>query len=446
MSKIINIKARQILDSRGNPTVEADIYLESGDSGRAAVPSGASTGAHEAVELRDGRKAYNKKGVLKAVNNIENIIKPALLGIPCIEQANIDGIMLELDGTSNKKNLGANAILAVSMAVTRAASTYRNIPLFQYLCELVNSPAGYSASHPKVFPKAANLLPIPMMNVINGGEHASNNISIQEFMIVPANFGTFSRALQAGIEVFHELKRKAADKGMPTTVGDEGGIAPDLPTNESALEFIVESITSAGYTPGTDIFIALDPAASEFYRDDKYFMHGCNPEGMSSLEMVDYWQNLVDYFPIISIEDGLAEDDWNGWQLMNSRLGERIIIVGDDIFVTNPERLLRGIEYSSANAILIKLNQIGSVTETIDTVRIAANADWKTVISHRSGETEDTFISDFAVAMSTGYIKTGSGSRTDRIAKYNQLLRIEEILGARAEFMGIDGIPESCRN
>lgn len=429
MAKIIDIRARQILDSRGNPTVEADIVLQSGEAGRAAVPSGASTGIHEAIEMRDATEDYCGKGVLRAVNNITDIIKPALMGISCLQQAKIDKIMLELDGTPNKENLGANAILAVSMAVTRAASAHKNIPLFRYL-------GG----------EAANLLPLPLMNVLNGGEHASNNINIQEFMIVPAGFQTFSRALQAGIEVFHELKRKAEEKRMPTTVGDEGGIAPDLPTNESALEFIVESITSAGYVPGTDIFIALDPAASEFYRDGKYFMHGCNPAGLSSAEMVAYWQILVDNFPIVSIEDGLAEDDWEGWKLMNSRLGSKIMIVGDDIFVTNPARLLRGIEETSANAILIKPNQIGSITETIDTVSLAVEHGWKTVISHRSGETEDTFISDFAVAMNAGYIKTGSGSRTDRIAKYNQLLRIEEILGDQAEFMGIDGIPKPFRS
>jgi len=430
--QIKDIEARQILDSRGNPTVEADVYLKSGAFGRAAVPSGASTGMHEAVELRDGGDIYCGKGVLKAVKNIENIIKPALIGISCLEQTKIDNIMLELDGTPNKKNLGANAILAVSMAAARAATAFENKPLFQYLGDSNDI--------------SANLLPLPMMNVLNGGEHASNNISIQEFMIIPANFETFSRALRAGIEIFHELKKKAAEKGMPTTVGDEGGIAPDLPTNEAALKFIVDSIISAGYTPGVDIYIALDPAASEFYRDGKYFMHGCSPEGLSSGEISNYWEALIEEFPIISIEDGLAEDDWEGWYMMNRWLGERIMIVGDDIFVTNPERLQRGLDESSANAILIKPNQIGTVTETIATVRLAAENVWKTVISHRSGETEDTFISDFAVAMNAGYIKTGSGSRTDRIAKYNQLLRIEEILGDEAEFMGMNGVPEAFRN
>ncbi len=423
MPEIIEIKARQIIDSRGNPTIEADVLLENGCMGRAAVPSGASTGEHEAVELRDNEKAFLGKSVFTAVNNVHSIIAPALIGFEASNQYAIDSIMNQLDGTPNKSRLGANAILAVSMACSRAAADNLMLPLYSYL----GGPA-------------ARVLPVPMMNIINGGQHASNPIDLQEFMIVPAGFDTFSRALQAGVEIFQTLKKKAKEAGMSTSVGDEGGLAPDLPNNTVALEFIVETIKEAGYTPGKDIFIALDPAASEFYKDGKYFMHGENPNGLTSAEMVDYWVGLVEQFPIVSIEDGLAEDDWDGWKLMTEKLGDKIHIVGDDLFVTNVERLNKGIEMNAANAILIKLNQIGSVSETLNAIDTAHRNGMITVISHRSGETEDTFIADLTVARNTGFIKTGSACRTDRTAKYNQLLRIEEDLGEMAEFAGMSMI------
>ena len=425
MPDIIEIRARQILDSRGNPTVEAEVFLLNGGWGRASVPSGASTGEHEAVELRDKEKAYGGKGVLKAVGNIEMLIAPEISGLSALNQARVDRIMIELDGTSNKDKLGANATLAVSMAVSRAAANHLGLPLYRYL-------GGPSA----------RLLPVPGMNILNGGKHASNPIDLQEFMIVPAGFRTFSRALQAGTEIFHALRKRSSDMGLPTTVGDEGGLAPDLPSNEAALDFIMKGILDAGYTPGEDIFLALDPAASEMYHDGKYYMHGCDPSGLTSEEMVSYWEKLVLNYPIVSIEDGLAEDDWTGWELMTRQLGHSILIVGDDLLVTNEERLNRGIRTEAANAILIKLNQIGTVTETINTVNLAHRNGWKTFISHRSGETEDTFISDFSVAMNAGLIKTGSVCRTDRVAKYNQLLRIEEELGDQALFRGIDILPQ----
>ncbi len=423
MAEIIEIKARQIIDSRGNPTIEADVLLENGCMGRAAVPSGASTGEHEAVELRDNEKAFLGKSVFTAVNNVHSIIAPALIGFEASNQYAIDSIMNQLDGTPNKSRLGANAILAVSMACSRAAADNLMLPLYSYL----GGPA-------------ARVLPVPMMNIINGGQHASNPIDLQEFMIVPAGFDTFSRALQAGVEIFQTLKKRAKKAGMSTSVGDEGGLAPDLPNNTAALEFIVETIKEAGYTPGKDIFIALDPAASEFYKDGKYFMHGENPNGLTSAEMVDYWIGLVEQFPIVSIEDGLDEDDWDGWKLMTEKLGDKIHIVGDDLFVTNVERLNKGIEMNAANAILIKLNQIGSVSETLNAIDTAHRNGMITVISHRSGETEDTFIADLTVARNTGFIKTGSACRTDRTAKYNQLLRIEEDLGEMAEFAGMSMI------
>ncbi len=423
MAEILGIRARQIIDSRGNPTVEADVYLDGGSFGRAAVPSGASTGEHEAVELRDNGSSFMGRSVLKAVENIHTKIAPALLGMDASCQLEIDSTMKTLDGTANKSQLGANAILAVSMACARASADNLMIPLYSYL-------GGPSA----------RVLPVPMMNIINGGQHASNLIDLQEFMIVPAGFETFSRALQAGVEIFQTLKKRAGAAGMSTSVGDEGGLAPDLPDNTAALEFITEAIKAAGYTPGQNIFIALDPAASEFYREGRYFMHGEDPSGLTSEQMVNYWSQLVGQFPIVSIEDGLAEDDWSGWQHMTKMLGKKIHIVGDDLFVTNVDRLKRGIEMKAANAILIKLNQIGTVSETLDAIDMAHRSGMRTVISHRSGETEDTFISDLTVARNTGFIKTGSACRTDRTAKYNQLLRIEEALETSAEFAGMSVI------
>lgn len=424
MPEIVEVRARQILDSRGNPTVEAEVGLASGGWGRAAVPSGASTGEHEAVELRDGGKAYCGKGVLKAVKNVCEEIAPEISGLSALDQTAVDGTMIELDGTPDKSRLGANAILAVSMAVARAAAGHLGLPLYRYL----GGPC-------------AGLLPVPEMNLLNGGKHASNPIDLQEFMVVPSGFGSFSDALRAGVEIFHALQDRARTLGLPTTVGDEGGLAPDLPSNEAALEFIMDGISGAGYIPGEEVFIALDPAASEMYRDGRYFMHGCDPAGLTSETMVDYWEKLVGSFPIISIEDGLAEDDWSGWELMTSRLGQKILIVGDDLLVTNEQRLERAILTGAANSILIKLNQIGTLTETVRAIRTAQTSGWSAVVSHRSGETEDTFISDLSVAMETGLIKTGSASRTDRIAKYNQLLRIEEELGSQAVFAGSRQLP-----
>jgi enolase len=420
--EITKIIAREILDSRGNPTVEADVYLADGSRGRAAVPSGASTGEHEAVELRDGDKSrYLGKGTLNAVRNIEEHIAPALLGQDAELQSSIDRQMIKLDGTANKSNLGANAILAVSMAVARASAESQQTPLYRYV-------GGVSAS----------LLPVPMMNILNGGAHADNSVDPQEFMIMPYGAEKFSEALRWGAEIFHTLKGVLKKRGYSTSVGDEGGFAPNLKSNVEALEVVLEAITLAGYTPGEQVGIALDPAASEFYdaKKGKYIFKKSDKSEHTSEQMVEFYANWVRQYPIVSIEDGMAEDDWDGWKLMTDALGKKIQIVGDDVFVTNVERLSKGIELGVANAILIKLNQIGTVTETLETMKMASDAGYRSVISHRSGETEDAFIADFAVATGAGQIKTGSASRTDRIAKYNQLLRIEQELGSGARFPG----------
>ncbi len=420
MPYIEDIIAREILDSRGNPTIEVDVILESGIIGRAAVPSGASTGTREAVELRDGDSdRFGGKGVLKAVQNVEEVIAPELIGIDCREQVLIDQLMIELDGTKNKSRLGANAILGVSLAVAKAAAEYSELPLFKYL--------GGNQSR---------LLPVPLMNVLNGGAHADNRVDVQEFMIVPAGAPSFSEALRYGAEVFHTLKKVLKEKGYSTAVGDEGGFAPDLKSNEEALMLIVEAIEKAGYKPGEDIFIALDPAASEFYKDGKYHLDSTG-DVFDSEQMIALYEEWVKKYPIFSIEDGLAESDWDGWKKLTDRLGKKIQLVGDDIFVTNPEIFAEGIEKGIANSILIKLNQIGTLTETVNTIKMAKLNGYTAVVSHRSGETEDTTIADFAVAFETGQIKTGSMSRTDRLAKYNQLLRIEEILGEDAIFAGL---------
>jgi len=420
MSGIFDIFAREILDSRGNPTVEVEIILESGIVGRAAVPSGASTGEHEAVELRDGDlNRYLGKGVLKAVENVEEKIAPHLIGMDVLDQMEIDQAMLELDGTPNKSKLGANAILGVSIACARAGASFMEIPLFRYL--------GGAYAH---------LLPVPMMNILNGGKHADNNVDIQEFMIVPVGAETIRDAVRMGSEVFHHLKDVLKSKGYATSVGDEGGFAPNLSSNREALELIVRGIEQAGYRPGEDVALALDPAASEFYEEGIYLLKAEDNPRKTAAEMVDFYESLINDFPIISIEDSHAEDDWEGWKIMTQRLGGRIQLVGDDLFVTNPERLQRGIQEGVSNAILIKLNQIGTVTETLRTIEMAKNAGFGIVISHRSGETEDTTIADLAVAANTGQIKTGSASRTDRICKYNQLIRIEEELGDQAVFQG----------
>ena len=419
MTAITDIHAREILDSRGNPTVEVDVILESGGFGRAAVPSGASTGAHEAVELRDGDKSrYNGKGVLKAVENVNNIIANELLGWDALDQVGIDEMLIELDGTPNKSNLGANAILGVSLAVAKAAASALEIPLYRYI-------GGVSA----------RTLPVPMMNILNGGKHAVGSTDLQEFLIMPVGAPSFAEALRWCSEVYHSLKKVLAGRGYNTNIGDEGGFAPSLRSNEEAVEVIVEAIEKAGYTPGEQIFLALDPAASEIYEDGKYHL---KKEGrvLSGEEMVAFYENWVNKYPIISIEDGLAEDDWDSWVLMHQRLGDRIQIIGDDLLVTNVERLKIGIQRRAANSILIKLNQIGTLTETIAAIEMAKRAGWTAVISHRSGETEDTTIADLSVAMNTGQIKTGAPCRTDRVAKYNQLLRIEEQLGDTAEFAG----------
>ncbi|MBT3168364.1 MAG: phosphopyruvate hydratase [Candidatus Cloacimonetes bacterium] len=419
MSEIMVINAREILDSRGNPTIEVDVILESGYFGRAAVPSGASTGDHEAVELRDGDvDRYLGKGVLNAVNNVNGIIAPELLGLEITEQALIDTIMLELDGTENKQNLGANAILGVSLACARAAANEQNISLFRYI--------GGTNSR---------LLPTPMANILNGGQHADNNVDIQEFMIMPVGASSFSEALQINTEIFHSLKSYLKKKGHNTAVGDEGGFAPNLSSNEEALKIIIEAIKNANYRPGIDVAIAIDAASSEFYKNGKYHLEAEN-KILNSSEMVNYYADLVKKYPIISIEDGLAEDDWEGWKILTEKLGDKIQIVGDDLFVTNVERLRRGITEKSANSILIKLNQIGTLSETLDSIEMAKNAGFTTVISHRSGETSDTFIADLAVAVNAGQIKTGSLCRSERIAKYNQLLRIEEELSETARFGG----------
>jgi enolase len=411
---------REILDSRGNPTVEADVQLADGTVGRAAVPSGASTGEHEAVELRDNDpKRYLGKGTRKASQNITKKIAPAIMGMQAEEQSAIDHKMIELDGSSNKGKLGANAILAVSMATARAAAQSQMTPLYRYLGGI-----------------GANLLPVPQMNILNGGVHADNSVDPQEFMIVPHGAAKFAEALRMGAEVFHTLKGVLKKRGYSTSVGDEGGFAPNLKSNEEALEVVLEAITKAGYKPGAQISIALDPAASEFYESGKYVFKKSDKSQRSSDQMVKFWAKWAHDYPIISIEDGMAEDDWDGWKTLTTELGSKIQLVGDDVFVTNTERLARGIEKGVANSILIKVNQIGSLTETLDAMQMATNAHYTNVISHRSGETEDTFIADLAVATRAGQIKTGSASRTDRVAKYNQLVRIEEELGDAAKFAG----------
>ncbi|MFA6922487.1 MAG: phosphopyruvate hydratase [Gallionella sp.] len=421
MSAIVDVIAREILDSRGNPTVEADVLLESGVMGRAAVPSGASTGEREAIELRDGdKKRYLGRGVLKAVEYVNTEIADAIIGLEAMEQAFIDQTMIELDGTENKSRLGANAILAVSMAVARAAAEESGLPLYRYL--------GGSARMQ---------LPVPMMNIINGGAHANNNIDMQEFMIIPVGAPSFREALRYGAEVFHALKKLIDSKGMPTTVGDEGGFAPNLPSNEAALKLIVEGIEAAGFVPGADVAIGVDCASSEFYKDGLYCL---DSEGLklTSAQFVDYLANWVDKYPLISIEDGMSENDWDGWKLLTQRLGKTVQIVGDDVFVTNTKILREGIRQGLANSILIKVNQIGTLTETFEAIEMAKRAGYTAVISHRSGETEDSTIADIAVATNSLQIKTGSASRSDRMAKYNQLLRIEEDLGETASYPGRD--------
>jgi enolase len=424
MTKIQQVHAREILDSRGNPTVEAEVKLEGGAKGRAAVPSGASTGEHEAVELRDGdKKRYVGKGVLKAVEHVNGEIADALVDMDAADQSGLDQKMIELDGTENKSRLGANALLAVSMAAARAAANAHRLPLYRYLGGL-----------------GATLLPVPMMNILNGGAHADNNVDFQEFMAMPVGAPSFSEALRWGVEVFHTLKGVLKKRGYNTAVGDEGGFAPSVKSNVEAIEVVLEAINAAGYKPGAQVAVALDPAASELYQDGKYVFKKSDKSAKSSEEMVRYWSEWARQYPIVSLEDGLAEDDWKGWQMLTQELGGRIQLVGDDIFVTNIKRLRQGIEQNVGNSILVKLNQIGTVSETLDAVDLARRNGYTAVISHRSGETEDTFIADFAVATAAGQIKTGSASRTDRVAKYNQLLRIEEELGEGARFLGLKAL------
>ena len=421
MSLIEHIHARQILDSRGNPTVEVDVITEHGVLGRAAVPSGASTGKHEAVELRDGDKSvYMGKGVLKAVENVNDILAAELVGFPVFDQNLLDKIMLEVDGTENKSKIGANAILGVSLAIAKAAAQSAGQSLYRYI-------GGVNA----------NTLPVPMMNILNGGSHADNAIDFQEFMVMPVNADTFSESLRMGTEVFHNLKKVLSDKGLSTNVGDEGGFAPNIASNQEAIEVVLMAIEKAGYKPGEDIFIAMDAASSEFYdSENKMYHFASTGKKLSSEEMVDYWAGWVDKYPIISIEDGMEEDDWDGWKKLTQKIGSKVQLVGDDLFVTNVKRLQDGIDNEIANSILIKVNQIGSLTETINTVNLAKSNSYTSVMSHRSGETEDNTIADLAVALNTGQIKTGSASRSDRMAKYNQLLRIEEELGETAYFPG----------
>jgi len=420
---IVDVKAREILDSRGNPTVEVDVLLEDGSFGRAAVPSGASTGAHEAVELRDTKeKRYMGKGTAGAVKNVNEKLAPKVIGMDATAQEDIDRLMIKLDGTPNKGKFGANAILGVSLAAAKAAAASACLPLYRYL-------GGCNA----------NIIPVPMMNILNGGKHADNNVDFQEFMIMPVGAPTFAEALRWGAETFHTLKKVLKDKGYNTAVGDEGGFAPSLKSNEEALEVVMDAIKKAGYKPGKDIAIALDPAANELFdsKTGKYSFFKSNPKNkVSSDVMVDHWAKWVDEYPIISLEDGLAEDDWDGWKKLTETLGDKIQIVGDDLFVTNTQRLTKGIELGSANSVLIKLNQIGTLTETFEAINMAKRAGWTAVISHRSGETEDSTIADLAVASGVGQIKTGSACRTDRICKYNQLLRIEEQLGQAARYAG----------
>ncbi|MEY3084002.1 MAG: hypothetical protein RL037_182 [Bacteroidota bacterium] len=421
MSLIAKIHARQILDSRGNPTIEVDVVTTNGILGRAAVPSGASTGIHEAVELRDGDKShYLGKGVLKAVSHVNTLINEALHGMDVFEQKKIDKLMLALDGTPNKSKLGANAILGTSLAVARAAAQEAGLSLYHYVGGV-----------------GAVTMPVPMMNILNGGSHADNLIDIQEFMVMPFGASSFSEGLRWGTEVFHQLKSVLKAKGMSTNVGDEGGFAPSLGSNDEAIQVVIEAVEKAGFKPGHDMYIALDAASSEFYKADKGIYHfESTGDNMTSEEMVNYWVNWCDKYPIISIEDGLAEDDWKGWKLATERLGSKVQLVGDDLFVTNTERLARGISEGVANSILVKVNQIGSLTETIEAVNLATRNSYSSVMSHRSGETEDSTIADLAVALNTGQIKTGSASRSDRMAKYNQLIRIEEELGDSAVYLG----------
>lgn len=419
MSVINFVYGREILDSRGNPTVEVEVYLEGGILGSSCIPSGASTGAHEAVELRDGDESrYMGKGVLDAVNNVNSIIAPEIIGYEATDQIGIDRLMLEIDGTANKSKLGANAILGVSLAVAKAAAQHTGLPFYQYL-------GGINAKQ----------LPVPMLNIINGGKHADNNVDFQEFMIVPVGADSFKEGLRKSVEIFHTLKKVLKSQGLSTAVGDEGGFAPDLKSNEEAVSIIIEAVEKAGYKAGEEILLALDVAANELIEDGKYVLAG-EGESMMPQEMVDYYSNLVDKYPIISIEDGLGEDDWDGWKILTERLGRKIQLVGDDLFVTNKERLKKGTTENIANSILIKVNQIGTLTETFETVELAKRSGYTCVISHRSGETEDTSIADIAVALNTGQIKTGAPSRTDRVAKYNQLLRIEDELEFLAEYKG----------
>ncbi len=422
MSEIVDVYAREILDSRGNPTLEVEVFLESGAFGRAAVPSGASTGEREAMELRDGDKSrYLGKGVLQAIDNVNNVIAEEIIGMEGDDQVGIDTKMIELDGTEYKTNLGANAILGVSLAVAKAAAEEAGQPLYKYI-------GGVNARE----------LPLPMMNIINGGAHADNNVDIQEFMIMPAGASCFKEALRMGAEIFHALKTVLKSKGYNTAVGDEGGFAPNLKSNEEALEVIMKAIVLAGYKPGEDVLLALDVASSELFKDGKYTLENETQKVKTPVELVDFYENLVNKYPIISIEDGMAENDWDGWKLLTDRLGKRIQIVGDDLFVTNPKILKEGIQKGIANSILIKLNQIGTLTETLEAIEMAKRAGYTTVISHRSGETEDTTLADLAVAVNSGQIKTGSLCRTDRVAKYNQLLRIEDELDSTSLFKGHD--------
>lgn len=424
MSGILDIHAREVLDSRGNPTVEVEVVTESGVMGRAIVPSGASTGAHEALELRDGDKSrYLGKGVERAVENVNDLIAPELIGLPVDAQTEIDNIMINLDGTENKDKLGANAILGVSLAIARAAASEFGLPLYKYI-------GGVNAK----------VLPVPMMNILNGGEHADNNVDIQEFMILPVSAKTFKEALRFGSEIYHNLKNVLKSKGLSTGVGDEGGFAPNLKSNEEALQVIIEAIEKAGYKAGEDVYLGIDAASTEFYdaNSKKYILKGEGKE-FTSEELVNYYKDLCNRYPLISIEDGISEDDWEGWAMLTKELGEKVQLVGDDLFVTNTKRLRKGIEEGISNSILIKLNQIGTLTETIDAVQMAKQAGFTAVISHRSGESEDAFIADLAVALNTGQIKTGAPARTDRIAKYNELLRIEEELDFTAEYKGLCG-------
>jgi enolase len=420
VSVIVNVQAREILDSRGNPTVEAEVTLESGAHGRAAAPSGASTGAHEVMELRDGdEKRFGGKGVLAAVTHVETVIRDAVCGLDARAQSDVDRILIDLDGTRNKGKLGSNAILAVSMAVAYAAANADHVPLWRYL--------GASDSH---------VLPVPMMNILNGGAHAPNNVDIQEFMVMPLAFDNFSDGLRCGVEIFHALKKVLSDKGKSTAVGDEGGFAPDLASNEEAVEVVLTAIERAGYRPGEDVMLAIDAAATELYEDGEYVFRWSTAERRDAKAMIEFWEEWTLKYPICSLEDPLDENDWAGWKVLTDRVGNRLQIVGDDLFVTNPERLARGIRDGAANAILVKPNQIGTLTETLEAMRLAEEAGYRSVVSHRSGETEDTFIADLAVAMGAGQIKTGSASRTDRVAKYNELLRIEEELGELGRYPG----------